>query len=136
MDIKKIRPLFNAVVTTTTSYKESELKIGGIIDSSKIQMPIKEYQTVVAVGPTVKGINVGDLVKINPSRYIVRKYKEDSVKNDINSYNPVDEYRFKTVVMNGEKYLLLYDSDIEYVIEEFEEEPQSDIIVPNSDIII
>lgn len=136
MDIKKIRPLFNAVVTTTTSYKESELKIGGIIDSSKIQMPIKEYQTVVAVGPTVKGINVGDLVKINPSRYIVRKYKEDSVKSDINSYNPVDEYRFKTVVMNGEKYLLLYDSDIEYVIEEFEEEPQSDIIVPNNELII
>lgn len=136
MDIKKIRPLFNAVVTTTISYKESELKIGGIIDSSKIQMPIKEYQTVVAVGPTVKGINVGDLVKINPSRYIVRKYKEDSVKSDINSYNPVDEYRFKTVVMNGEKYLLLYDSDIEYVIEEFEEEPQSDIIVPNNELII
>ena len=136
MDIKKIRPLFNAVVTTTTSYKESELKIGGIIDSSKIQMPIKEYQTVVAIGPTVKGINVGDLVKINPSRYIVRKYKEDSVKNDINSYNPVDEYRFKTVVMNGEKYLLLYDSDIEYVIEEFEEEPQSDIIVPSNDLLI
>lgn len=136
MDIKKIRPLFNAVVTTTTSYTESELKVGGIIDSSKIQMPIKEYQTVVAVGPTVKGINVGDLVKINPSRYIVRKYKEDSVKNDINSYNPVDEYRFKTVIMNGEKYLLLYDSDIEYVIEEFEEEPQSDIIVPNNDLLI
>ena len=103
MDIKKIRPLFNAVVTTTISYTESELKVGGIIDSSKIQMPIKEYQTVVAVGPTVKGINVGDLVKINPSRYIVRKYKEDSVKNDINSYNPVDEYRFKTVIMSGEK---------------------------------
>lgn len=136
MDIKKIRPLFNAVVTTTTSYTEAELKVGGIIDSSKIQMPIKEYQTVVAVGPTVKGINVGDLVKINPSRYIVRKYKEDSVKSDINSYNPVDEYRFKTVVMNGEKYLLLYDSDIEYVIEEFEEEPQSDIIVPNNDLLI
>ena len=38
--------------------------------------------------------------------------------------------------MNGEKYLLLYDSDIEYVIEEFEEEPQSDIIVPNNDLLI
>ena len=67
---------------------------------------------------------------------ISKNFFSCSVKSDINSYNPVDEYRFKTVIMNGEKYLLLYDSDIEYVIEEFEEEPQSDIIVPNNELII
>lgn len=128
--------MFNAIVTTMDMYTEDELKIGGIIDSSKIQMSIKEYQTVIAVGNTVKDIKVGDLVKINPERYRVRKYKEDSIKNDINTYNPVEQYQFKTVTIDNKQCLLLYDSDIQYIVEEFEkEEPQSDIIVPNNDII-
>lgn len=128
--------MFNAIVTTMDMYTEDELKVGGIIDSSKIQMSIKEYQTVIAVGNTVKDIKVGDLVKINPERYKVRKYKEDSIKNDINTYNPVEQYQFRTVTINNKQCLLLYDSDIQYVVEEFEdEEPQSDVIVPNNDII-
>lgn len=128
--------MFNAIVTTMDMYTEDELKVGGIIDSSKIQMSIKEYQTVIAVGNTVKDIKVGDLVKINPERYRVRKYKEDSIKNDINTYNPVEQYQFKTVTIDNKQCLLLYDSDIQYIVEEFEkEEPQSDIIVPNNDII-
>ncbi len=128
--------MFNAIVTTMDMYTEDELKVGGIIDSSKIQMSIKEYQTVIAVGNTVKDIKVGDLVKINPERYKVRKYKEDSIKNDINTYNPVEQYQFKTVTIDNKQCLLLYDSDIQYIVEEFEkEEPQSDIIVPNNDII-
>lgn len=128
--------MFNAIVTTMDMYTEDELKIGGIIDSSKIQMSIKEYQTVIAVGNTVKDIKVGDLVKINPERYKVRKYKEDSIKNDINTYNPVEQYQFKTVTIDNKQCLLLYDSDIQYIVEEFEkEEPQSNIIVPNNDII-
>lgn len=136
INIKKIRPMFNAIVTTMDMYTEDELKVGGIIDSSKIQMSIKEYQTVIAVGNTVKDIKVGDLVKINPERYKVRKYKEDSIKNDINTYNPVEQYQFKTVTIDNKQCLLLYDSDIQYIVEEFEkEEPQSDIIVPNNDII-
>lgn len=128
--------MFNAIVTTMDMYTEDELKIGGIIDSSKIQMSIKEYQTVIAIGNTVKDIKIGDLVKINPERYKVRKYKEDSIKNDINTYNPVEQYQFKTVTIDNKQCLLLYDSDIQYIVEEFEkEEPQSDIIVPNNDII-
>lgn len=128
--------MFNAIVTTMDMYTEDELKIGGIIDSSKIQMSIKEYQTVIAIGNTVKDIKIGDLVKINPERYRVRKYKEDSIKNDINTYNPVEQYQFKTVTIDNKQCLLLYDSDIQYIVEEFEkEEPQSNIIVPNNDII-
>ena len=136
MNIKKIKPMFNRIITTAKVYTEDELKSGGIIDSTKMQMSIREYQTVVAVGNTVKDIKVGDLVKLNYDRYLVRKYKENSIQNDINKFNPVDEYRFRIVTMNHETYLQLYDSDVEYVIEEYgEEEPQSDIIVPNKDII-
>lgn len=137
MIIKKIRPLFNSIVTTMDMYTEEELKVGGIIDSSKMTMTIKEFQKVIAVGPLVKNIEVGDYVKINPARYKVRRMEENSVKNDLASVHPVESYMFKNVVIDGIKYLLLADSDVEYVITEYEEEPpQSDIIVPSNDLIM
>ena len=60
MIIKKIKPLFNTIVTTMDMYTEEELKVGGIIDSSKISMSLKEFQKVIAVGPSVRNIEVGD----------------------------------------------------------------------------
>ncbi len=116
-------------------YSDDELKVGGIIDSSKAKLSIKEYQEVIAVGPLVRNIEVGDIVKINPTRYQVRKYDENSVQNDIQKYEPIDSYRFKFIEMDHKKYLYLADSDIEYVIEEYEDEPESDIIIPNTDIV-
>ena len=135
INIKKIRPVFNCILTTMDTYTVDELKVGGIIDSSKIQMSIKEYQTVLAVGSTARDVKVGDIVKINPERYKVRKYREDSIKNDINTYNPVEQFRFKTVVVDNKPCLLLYDSDIDFIVEESEEEIQTDIIMPNNQIL-
>lgn len=137
MIIKKIQPLFNNVITTMDMYSEEELKVGGIIDSSKLNMTIKEFQKVIAVGPSVRNVEPGNYVKFNPARYKVRRMEENSVKNDLASLHPVESYLFKTVVIDGIKYLMLSDSDLEYVITEYEEEPpQSDIIVPNNDIVV
>ena len=140
MIIKKIKPLFNAIVTTMDTYTEEELKVGGIIDSSKINLPVKEYQTVVAVGPTVRNIEVGDIVKINPARYKVRDFKEEpqgnanSLRNSL--VKTVPSYQFKYIKIDGVNHLLLADSDIEFIVEEYEDEPpQSDIIIPNHDIV-
>lgn len=138
MIIKKIKPLFNTIVTTMDTYTEEELKIGGIIDSSKISLPIKEYQTVVAIGPTVRNIEVGDVVKINPTRYKVREFKEEPKENSIRNtlVKNTPSYQFKFVKIDGINYLLLADSDIEFIVEEYEEEPpQSDIIIPSNDIV-
>ena len=76
--IKKIKPLFNMLVTTCNKY-DSNIKLAGtdLLDSTKANT-IKEYQTVIAVGPSVRGIEVGDVVFINPARYIVRKHQEGS----------------------------------------------------------
>ena len=117
-------------------YTEDELNVWGIIDANKVKMSIKEYQTVLAVGSTARDVKVGDVVKINPERYKVRKYREDSIKNDINTYNPVEQFQFKTVVVDNKPCLLLYDSDVDFVIEEYEEEKiQTDLIMPNNQIL-
>lgn len=121
LKIKKIQPLFNALITTMDKY-ENDTTINGIIDTTKAQGSVKEYQKVVAVGSTAnKDIKVGDLVCINPIRFSVKKHKEGSLKDGVITDNPVMYYNFDTVEMNDETYLLLQDRDISFVISDSEE---------------
>lgn len=139
LNIKKIRPMFNQVITTMDKYSDDEMKTGSIIDVSKVNNPVKEYQKVVAVGPMVKNIEVGDIVMINPKRYGKVRHKEGSLKDGIITDNPVVSYNFNVIELNHTPFLLLLDQDIDFIIEEYEEvenSPQSDIIVPNNDIIV
>lgn len=139
LNIKKIRPMFNQVITTMDKYSDDEMKTGSIIDVSKVNNPIKEYQKVVAVGPMVKNIEVGDIVMINPKRYGKVRHKEGSLKDGIITDNPVVSYNFNVIELNHTPFLLLLDQDIDFIVEEYEEvedSPQSDIIVPNNDIIV
>lgn len=139
LNIKKIRPMFNQVITTMDKYSDDEMKTGSIIDVSKVNNPIKEYQKVVAVGPMVRNIEVGDIVMINPKRYGKVRHKEGSLKDGVITDNPVISYNFNVIELNHTPFLLLLDQDIDFIIEEYEEvedSPQSDIIVPNNDIIV
>lgn len=123
--IKKVKPLFNMLITTCDKY-DSNVKLVGtdLIDSTKSNA-IKEYQKVVAVGPLVKGIEVGDIVFINPKRYAIKKHNEGSLKDGIITDNPVVGYNFETIDIDGVTHLVLYDNDIRYVaeVEEFNENP-------------
>ena len=123
--IKKIKPMFNGLITTMNRY-EQDVKVKGtdLIDSSKSNA-VKEYQTVVAVGPMVRGIEVGDTVFINPNRYAVMKHKAGSLQDGVIKDNPVIGYNFDTVEIEGVNHLYLQDSDIKFVaeIEEFNENP-------------
>lgn len=123
--IKKIKPLFNMIVTTCNKYDNNKKLAGtSLLDASKANT-IKEYQTVTAVGPSVRGIEVGDTVYINPTRYAVKKHQEGSLKDGVITDNPTIGYNFNLVSIDGENHLLLYDSDVMYVaeVEEFEEQP-------------
>ena len=123
--IKKIKPTFNGLITTMNRY-EQDVKVKGtdLIDSSKSNA-VKEYQTVVAVGPMVRGIEVGDTVFINPNRYAVMKHKAGSLQDGVIKDNPVIGYNFDIVEIEGVNHLYLQDSDIKFVaeIEEFDENP-------------
>lgn len=137
--IKKIKPMFTSLITTMDKYKQDMMLGSGLIDTSKREGSLKEYQKVLAVGNSIRDIKVGDLVWINPTRFGVKKHREGSLKDGIVTDNPIITYNFDVVEMDGEQCLLLQDRDIEFVIEEFEEVPDqisSSIIQPEKKKLI
>ena len=126
------------IITTCDTYKGGKTE-GGII--IKTDGTIKEYQRVEAIGPTVRDIKVGDLVLINPKRYIVPQHKDkqdDSIAGVIRDELTMG-VSFPIVEYGGNKHLLIYDQDINYIIdgEEVEEEqPESPLILPEEKKII
>jgi co-chaperonin GroES (HSP10) len=131
LHIKKIKPLFTAIITTGDKF-EKDMTQGGIIIAN--QGELKLWQKVIAVGSSVRDINVGDTVMINPAAYMVRKYNKDSIQNDLDN-NPVIKYNFNWVTIddengNPQECLLLNDRDILYTFEGDEKEEV--IEVPNT----
>lgn len=118
--LKKVKPMFNRIITTMDSYEKDQY-INGVIDSRKQKGTMKEYQTVVSVGDTVRGINEGDIVCINPTRYAVMKHNDKSMQNGIIGDNMVLGYKFNTITIDGKEHLMLYDQDIDFVVVESED---------------
>ena len=137
LKINKIKPVFNKIVTTCDVYQMGK-STGGII--IKTDGTIKEYQRVEAVGSTVRDIKVGDIVMINPKRYLVARHndKPDSVKN-VNGDEVTFSVDFPILEYGGKKHLLIYDQDIDYIIDGEEVENKKDnktnIILPDNEII-
>lgn len=136
LHIKKIKPLFTSIITTGDKFKENMTE-GGIIVANKGDL--KLWQTVIAVGDSVRSINVGDKVMINAANYAVKKYDKNSIQNDLDN-NPTLTYQFNWVTMddehgNPQNYLLLNDRDILYTFEG-EEEPDNIILQDKPKLIL
>ena len=129
--------MFTSLITTMDKY-EQDMTTGGLINITKMQGGLKEYQTVLAVGGSVRDIKVGDLVCVNPTRFAVKKHQAGSLKDGVISDNPVTTYNFDVVEMDGKQCLLLQDRDIDFIIEEWEEIPDnpSSIIQPEKKPLI
>jgi co-chaperonin GroES (HSP10) len=136
--LKRIKPMFTAIITTMDRYENDVVSENGLIDTTRQKGSIKEYQRVLAVGDLVKSLKEGDLVCINPSRYAIKKHQEGSLKDGVITDNPVISYNFDVIEMDNEQCLLLQDRDISYIVEEYEETPDnpSQIYVPNKEIIV
>lgn len=136
--IKKIQPMYTKILTTMCKYEEDELTAGGLIDSTKTQGTLKEYQTVIAVGNSVRNVKVGDLVCINPDRYAVKKHEAGSLKDGVITDNPVIKYNFNIMELEGVPHLLLDENDVSFIITDYEEvkEQKSDLYVPKTQIIM
>jgi co-chaperonin GroES (HSP10) len=119
-------------------YEEDEMTAGGLIDSTKTQGTLKEYQTVVAVGNSVRNVKVGDLVCVNPERYAVKKHEAGSLKDGVITDNPVIKYNFNIMELEGVPHLLLDENDVSFIITDYEEvkEQKSDLYVPKTQIIM
>ena len=136
LKIKKIKPLFNRVLTTCDLYEE-DLMTDGVIDTTKVAGAIKEYQRVIACGPFVKSVKPGDLVVVNPTRYQVMKHKEGSLNDGVIGDNAVISYNFPIMIVDDTPCLYLYDNDFDFVIKEFEmvEDEATEIVESAPEIV-
>ena len=136
LKVKSIKPLFTGVLTTATKYETTSTKNGIIISAKQTEGHIKEYQTVVKVGSSVREIKPGDIVLINPSRYLRKKFDENSIRDDFDK-NPTIEINIPTVVINDKEYFLIENRDVAYIIDDCEEIPDTkpSIIMPKNTTI-
>ena len=136
LKIKSIKPMFDSLVTTMNKYEDDGFENGVIVKQAG---SLKEYQTVIAVGPAVRNIEVGDMVMINPTRYAKMKHQKGSLKDGVITDNTVIGYEFKTVTINDEEYLYLQSQDIMYSFEGEEVEDKKDnkvsLIIPDNKIL-
>lgn len=116
--IKKIKPQFTTVITTLDTYEDNLIEDGVVVAPKGA---LKLYQRVVAVGSTVREIKEGDLVLLNLQNYIKRKWKENSIKEDITNMEEEFVYDFPRMFLDGEMYGKFQDRDIDGIITDFEE---------------
>jgi len=138
LKLKKIQPRANTIITTGQRYYEKNDKqakdayIKKRRDNQHLLTTAEDknlhllVQKVIAIGPVVHDVKVGDIVKINPLHYLDRKLvaQRESLERDVldltgtrvkETYSELD-YKFPTIDINDEECLLLYDRDIDYVI--------------------
>lgn len=116
----KVKPMFNRIITTMDVYEEDQYS-GAILDITRKKGSIKEYQTVISVGTTVRDIKVGDVVCIDPTRYMVTKHKDKSLQRGIMGDEIAIGYKFNTIKIDDKECLVLFDQDISFIIEESED---------------
>ena len=137
LNIKDIKPVYTRLLTTAERYQEDQTN-GVLLDANKLEGRYKEYQKVVRVGSSVREVSVGDTVLIDPSRYMKRKFSDNSLRNDFVD-NPIVEIDIPTVTMDGIDYFMIEERDIAYVIQDYEELPDpkpNPIIMPKPKKII
>lgn len=141
MILKKIKPLANRVLITMELLEEKDLKIGNtnLIDASKMKYTVKEFQKVVSCGTFVKGVKEGDVICFDPTRYGIKEHKEGSLKDGILTHNAIEKFDFSRdiIELDGVPHLLIYDNDIKYVVEDYEEfDENPTIITPEPKLIV
>lgn len=138
LKLKKVQPRANTVITTGQRYYEKNDKAAKdayikkrkdhqhLITTAEDKNLHLLVQKVIAIGPVVHDVKVGDIVKINPLHYLDRKLiqQRESLERDVldltgtrvkETYSELD-YKFPTMNLDDEECLLLYDRDIDYVI--------------------
>lgn len=131
MQYIKIKPIHNQILTTADKYKkEDSLKQDGLIlILTTSPGTIKLYQKVVAVGPMVRDIKVGDVVQINPIQYRVpeRHEVDSSASATVQIKEVHNRIEFPMIELlnkstkKTEEFLLLYDRDVDFIIEDYKE---------------
>lgn len=127
LHITKIKPMFTNLLVTKEVF-DKDMCEGGVIVANKGDM--KLWQTVLAVGPAIRDIKVGDKVMLRLDDYAVKKYSKDSLQNDMDN-NPIITWNlpFETIEDdkgNSVECLYIKDRDVKFV---FEGEERDDTLI-------
>lgn len=139
LKITKINPVATRILVTGDGYSEDMYNDHGIIENKKGDM--KEYQTVLEVGPMVRELKPGDKIMLNMMHFAVMQYDPNSIKKDM-GMQKIKGYQFPKVELtnaDGSKQECLY-IDQQDIIFSFEGEEiqgkKNPIIMPNDKKII
>ena len=116
--INEIQPLFTTIITTLDIYEEDLIE-NGVLKAP--QGALRMYQKVLAVGSSVRDVKVGDIVLLNFENYIKRKFKENSIKEDMSAQEDEYVYDIPRILIGGKICGKFQDRDVEGVITDFEE---------------
>lgn len=127
LHITKIKPMFTNLLVTKEVF-DKDMCEGGVIVANKGDM--KLWQTVLAVGPAIRDIKVGDKVMLRLDDYAVKKYSKNSLQNDMDN-NPIITWNlpFETIEDdkgNSIECLYIKDRDVKFV---FEGEERDDTLI-------
>ena len=119
--IKHVKPLFTTIITTATKYSSDTInELGLVVDTKRLKGELNPIQQVYEVGSTVTGIKKGDLVYINFKRYMVSQHTPGRIEDNIQHDSLSVRYEIPYVEIGGVRYLKLQNTDIEYIIDEYE----------------
>ena len=108
LKITKINPVATRILVTGDEYSEDMYNDHGIIENKKGDM--KEYQTVLEVGPMVRELKPGDKIMLNMMHFAVMQYDANSIKKDM-GMQKIKGYQFPKIELtkdDGSKQECLY----------------------------
>ena len=122
--IKKIKPLFDGVVTTAMKYVGDQFEEKSknlIIDTRKLDGSLNPYQRVIAVGDMVRNVKEGDIIMLNFDRYLSVKHLPGRIEDNIETDKLNASYSIPMVYLEGYgDCLYVHGNDIVYVVEDYE----------------
>ena len=75
----------------------------------------------MAIGPDVRRCKVGDIIMVDPVRYAVMKHKDGSLQDGVVADNPTVAYNIPIITIDSKEFMYLFDTDIQFIIDKFEE---------------
>ena len=132
--LDEVRPKFNYIIVSRNFNEEDVIKHGVIREAKG---SLKELQEVLSVGPAVKELKKGSIIKLNLDRYEVRKYKPGSIKESMEQHmEQSTSYNVPTVTINDQTFLLITDQDYDYEVLKSHEEPDEVLLVNKPKLIV
>ncbi len=134
-----MRLLFDSVMTTADQYENDERTANGMI--LDLKGTLKEVQRVLAVGPLVKGVKEGDMVKLDLTRYN-RMRHEQVQKSREERFSEFDTTDQATIVcdipnetVDDKTVLMLHERDVAFIVDEYDDKAPVDIKLITNKII-